>query len=233
MGITVILPTRGRPDQAREAVESVLSTRRLPDTFVSVVLDIGDPTRHRYHDVMLHVAGFHDGGHRLRECSGNMIERTNLEAMEAIEKSSIIGWMADDNRMRTPGWDERVTEALEAHLFANLNDLFWSEKVPDDKPVNTYIRSCVVRALGWFANPSQAHHYMDDTWRLLGYSTDSMVYLRDVVCEHMHPVLGKSKWDDGYKYTESPDHLLRDQQTFQRWVWDRWRDDREKVKLCL
>ena len=225
MSIAVILPTRGRPEKAREAVDSILETRRLPDTRVIVVLDEGDANLGHYRSL------FEDT--ELVACSGNMIERTNIAAMVAVEGVDILGWMADDNRMRTPGWDECVTVALETHLFANLNDQFWSEMFPNDKPVNTYIRSSVVKALGWFANPHERHHYMDDTWRMLGISTDSMVYLRDVICEHMHPTAQKGERDVGYDYTDSADLLYRDQQQFMQWIWKYFREDREKVKACL
>jgi hypothetical protein len=165
-----------------------------------------------------------------------MIQRTNIAAMAFSRSHDIIGWMADDNRMRTKGWDSQVREKFRKRPdigFVNLNDLFWSEMFPEDKPVNTFTRSSIVRALGWFANPLVEHHYMDDTWRLLGISTDSSAYLRDVICEHMHPVLGKGEWDDQLRATEAPELNARDQGQFMRWIWNHFRDDREKVKACL
>lgn len=236
MSIAVILPTRGRPWGAKEAVESVIATRRLPGTSVVVVLDQDDPEKHNYTNAWLEIAGLRDGD-RIYEFSGNMIQRTNLAASAILGSVDydILGWMADDNRMRTEGWDERVTEALSAPGigFANLNDLFWSEYFPRDKPVNTYVRASIVRALGWYANPGQMHHYMDDTWRMLGTSTDSLVYLRDVICEHMHPSVGKAEWDAGYRYTESGEVNQREQAAFMNWIWDRFREDRQTVQACL
>lgn len=228
MSITVVLPSRGRPAAAQAAVESVLTTRRLPDTRVHVVLDSADPALGGYE--------FSGDGVEVTSCEGNMIVRTNSVAMTvAYSPVTIVGWMADDNRMRTPGWDERVTETLARPnvLFTNLNDLFWSEKFPNDKPVNTFIRTTVVRALGWFANPAQRHHYMDDTWRLLGYSTDSMVYLPDVICEHMHPAIGKGQSDEQYRAIDEGKFAGDEQGLFQQWLWTAFREDRLRVKTCL
>jgi hypothetical protein len=229
MSIAVILPTRGRPEKAREAVDSILETRRLPDTQVVVVLDQDDPSRPLYEQWL----GMSQ--HIVVVCEGKMIQRANIAAMRVVGEFDILGFMADDNRMRTPGWDIRVTRTLEQSgiLFTNLNDQFWSELFPNDKPVNTYIRSSVVQALGWFANPHEWHHYMDDSWRLLGTSTDSIVYLRDVICEHLHPTAQKGERDAGYDYTDSQDLLYRDQQQFMQWIWKYFREDREKVKTCL
>lgn len=235
MGIAVILPSRGRPEQAREAVQSVIDTRRLPGSCVLVVLDEADPVKHLYYSEMLKLTGLVDGD-RVLEFAGNMIQRTNQAAHVAdTDGHWAMGWMADDNRMRTEGWDLRVSDELHRAgvAFVNLNDLFWSEHIPDDKPVNTYMRTEVGRVLGWFANPALTHHFMDDSWRLLGISTDSIRYLRDVICEHMHPVLGKSQWDDGYHTTEHPDSIRADQNAFQRWVWDKFRDDRARLKAWL
>lgn len=229
MSIAVILPTRGRPEKAREAAQSAIDTSRLQGTSVIVVLDESDPSRALY-ESWLGVSQ-----HIVVVCSGNMIQRTNIAAMKVADEFEILGWMADDNLMRTPGWDARITEALggQGILYANLNDLFWSEMFPNDKPVNTYVRSSVVRALGWFASPHQEHHYMDDTWRMLGVSTDSMVYLRNVICEHMHPTNQRGQRDAGYDYTDDLGLLARDQAQFMQWIWKHFREDREKVKACL
>jgi hypothetical protein len=227
MKIAVILPTRGRPEKAWEAAQSALATSRLPSTAVYPVFDQDDPRLPEY-EALFPLAGY-------IVCPGNMIQRTNVAALQVADWYDAIGWMADDNLMRTPGWDIRVARTLEQDgiLFANLNDQFWSEMFPNDKPVNTYVRSSVVKALGWFANPHEEHHYMDDTWRMLGVSTDSMVYLQDVVCEHMHPTNGRGQRDPGYDYTDNQDLLYRDQQQFMQWIWKHFREDRERVKTCL
>jgi hypothetical protein len=225
--IAVVMPTRGRPRQAREAVESAFQTRAYPDTVVVPVLDEGDSSIYSF--------ASDRGAATSYVCAGNMIQRTNLAAMSLLDDYDIIGWMADDNRFRTHAWDAMVDSAFDDPKigFVNLNDLFWSEMAPNDKPCNTFIRAEIVRALGWFANPHVEHHYMDDTWRVLGLSTDSLLYLKDVICEHMHPVLGKSDWDAQYRSTETGEQLARDQGQFVRWIWNHFKTDREKVKSCL
>jgi len=224
------MPTRGRPQGAREAVDSFLETRRIPSTSITVVLDEGDPRKDDYYGAFVDLPLID-----VAACAGDMIQRTNMAALWVVDEADIIGWMADDNRFRTVGWDERVQEAMADPRigFVNLNDLFWSERFPSDKPVNTYVRSSIVRALGWYANPGQTHHYMDDTWRMLGVSTDSMLYLRDVICEHMHPSLGKGEWDDGYRYTESDPVNAAELASYMKWLWESFREDRAKVKTCL
>ena len=224
-GVIVIMPTRGRPEGAAAAYESAISSATEEGTEVVVVLDEGDPHLGEYSGALMDNAVV---------CGGNMVERTNFVASAAMDRAGIIGWMADDNRMRTQGWDRAVIEAMADGVgFVNLNDLFWSEKAPNDKPVNTFIRTSIVRALGYFANPVMTHHFMDDTWRILGNSTDSSVYLEDVICEHLHPVNGKAEWDGSYRETEDIGLIRSDQQLFMEWIWTQFKEDRLRVKSCL
>jgi len=206
------------------AYESAVSMATEEETEVITVLDEGDPRLGEYGALL--------GGSVV--CSGKMIERTNVAAAGVMDRAEFVGWMADDNRMRTKGWDRAVIDAMADGVgFVNLNDLFWSEKAPNDKPVNTFTRSTIIRTLGYFANPVVSHHFMDDTWRILGNSTDSSVYLKDVICEHLHPVNGKAEWDGSYRETEDIGLIRADQQLFMDWIWTQFKEDRLKVKSCL
>lgn len=221
MRIAVLLPTRGRPAQAAKAVHSVWETQHRESTHVIQVLDQRDPMRVQYEQPLGTFV-----------CDGNMIQRTNLAAQSIWDYYDVIGWMADDNRFRTPGWDERVVRefADPAIGFVALNDLFWSER---DKAVNVFIRSSIPKALGWYANPGQRHHYMDDTWRVLGISTDSYRYLDDVICEHLHPSIGKGDWDDEYLDHESKDLYRVEDRAFIDWIQQHFSKQRAVVKTCL
>ena len=223
--ITVIMPSRGRPDGAKAAYESAVSMATEKGTKVIVALDEDDPHRGSYSGALLEDSVV---------CSGSMVERTNFAANKAAVGERIIGWMADDNRMKTKGWDRAVIDAMVDGVgFVNLNDLFWSEKAPNDKPVNTFTRSAIIQALGYFANPVMSHHFMDDTWRILGNSTDSSVYLESVICEHLHPVNKKAEWDASYRETEDMGLIRAEQQLFMNWIWTQFKEDRLKVKACL
>jgi hypothetical protein len=223
--VVIIMPTRGRPAGAMAAYESAVATATEEDTKVIATLDEGDPYLGGYSGALLEDSVV---------CGGNMIERTNIAAAEVVERFDIIGWMADDNRMLTEGWDRAVLDAMRDGVgFVNLNDLFWSEKAPNDKPVNTFTRASIVRALGYFANPVTSHHFMDDTWRILGNSTDSSVYLESVICEHLHPVNKKAEWDASYRETEDMGLIRAEQQLFMNWIWTQFKEDRLKVKACL
>jgi len=219
--INVILPSRNRPQACREAVDSLLATRGLGDTRVTVVADSASSTIQAYRDLFTDV-GF-------IETTGNMIERTNYAAKRI--DGDIIGWMADDNRFRTQEWDRIIDDEFEYDAgFVALDDLFWSQK---GKPANIFTKKSVIAALGWYANPGQHHFYMEDTLRVLAVATDNWTYLEGVVCEHLHPAIGKGEWDDAYRQQETQAMYDSEGRAFIDWIQTRFEGDRERVLGAL
>jgi hypothetical protein len=224
MSILVFCPSRGRPDKMREAAASLISTRRNGDTELVVVLDIDDPTANDYMK--------RDAPYRFLqiEHAGGMVAALNAAVAKVLAEESgptILGFIGDDHRFRTDGWDTRIREALEQPGFAYGEDLFQHSRLP----TQVFISRPIVEALGYFALPDCHHLYVDDAWMALGQATDSIHFLPDVVIEHMHPLIGKGEWDEGYKRVNAPTIYTKDEQAFQAWVnSDRFREDVGKVR---
>lgn len=219
------MPSRSRPDAARAALDSFYETAVGEETRLIVIPDAQDPEYGRYLDVI-------PGRSIAKGQVGTMVARTNAVAklVAPEDPEGWIGWMADDNRMRTPGWDAAIPGAVEP--VVSMGDGFWSRR---GKPVNFFWPTPVVTRLGWLALPSLRHLYVDDSWRMLAITTDSYVHLESLLCEHLHPAMGKGQWDDQYHSTENAEMYEHDRNAFLTWLQapGGFERDRELVRQGL
>lgn len=127
-----------------------------------------------------------------------------------------LGFMGDDHRPRTKGWDQRFVEALR-EMGSGLvygDDLFQGENLP----TAVAMTSDIVRALGYMVPPALTHMYMDNFWLGLGRALERIRYLPDVVIEHMHPVAGKAEWDEGYRQANAQSMYDADRAQLEWWL---------------
>jgi hypothetical protein len=169
------------------------------------------------------------------EHAGGMVNALNAGALETLEKwphERAIGFVGDDHRFRTPGWDLTFLESLKARKgFVYGNDLFWRN---GEIPTQIFISAEIIKCLGWMGLPSCKHLYIDNVWRELGEATGSIRYFSDVVVEHMHPAGGKAEWDEGHRRVNSEQMYSHDAAAFAAWRdSDRFLDDVAKVRRAL
>lgn len=125
--------------------------------------------------------------------------------------SFAVGFMGDDHRPRTIGWDVKYVEELTrlAGRCPNRrspgigmvygNDLLQGENLPTQVAMTSNIPVTLGRMVPW----ELAHLYTDTYWLHLGRMLGRISYLPDVVVEHMHPGAGKAHVDEGYAYSGS------------------------------
>ena len=165
----------------------------------------------------------------LEHSGGGMGPPMNAAALKYAPDFDIVGFIGDDHKFRTPGWDERIEEALIPGGFAYGNDL-----ARDDIPTEVFISSEIVLELGWFCLPGAYHLYLDNTWADLGNMTNSLYYLPDVIIEHQHPIYGKAETDEGYKRVNAPAIYSHDGTLYGQWIDSGQRDlDLLKVRKHL
>jgi len=95
------------------------------------------------------------------------------------------------------------------------NDLFQGANLP----TAAFLNSSLVQALGYMAPPVLKHLYADNFWMGLGQRLGGLVYLDDVVIEHMHPIASKGTWDEGYTRVNASAVDTADRQA---WEWFRY-----------
>jgi hypothetical protein len=166
--------------------------------------------------------------------SGSMVTQLNVVAVQAAASGQWdhIGFIGDDHRFRTPGWDLKFETVLNRNQggFAYGNDLFWKH---GEIPTQIVMSASLIRALGWMGLPSCKHLYIDNVWRVLGEATDSLFYFEDVVIEHLHPAAGKAQWDDQYRRLNSEERYAADRQAFNTWLAGEAPKDITRVREAL
>lgn len=154
-----------------------------------------------------------------------------LNAGLAYIDAAVIGFIGDDHRFRTPGWDERIIEANDA-LGGGIvygNDLLRGQELPSQ----VFMDARIVRSLGWMALPGAHHLFLDDTWRELGHAINRLTYLPDVHIEHLHPTAGKAEWDENYVRVNTGAMYEHDAAVFHEWMHNGISRDSQRVLEAL
>ena len=231
MVIAVLCPSRGNPQALGEAIFSFSNTKLDVQTRFVAVLDENDPEMEGYAEVL------EDSWAEIFVVPSDKIGNMNLALNEAAkvyvdQDVDVIGFIGDDHRFRTPGWDRVISKILtdEGGGFAFGNDLYMGDYLP----TQVFVSSAIIRSLGWMGLPGARHLYLDNTWKQLGNETSSLYYLPDIVIEHMHPVAGKGEWDENHKRVNSNEMYAHDREVFEGWLGsDQYRTDVTLVRGAL
>jgi hypothetical protein len=237
--IVVLAPTRGRPERAEDLVASFRGTVHLFSTSLILVVDRNDPEIERY----LEIPGRHRGpagGQPLsppdpvhvmvlaEHETGNLTKATNSAARRVWDDDLVIGHVGDDHLFRTPGWDRVVL----AHLRSQPGVLYGNDlNVRELLPTAPFINAIIPRTLGWYALPTCHHMYIDNAWKQIGQGIGRLIYLDDLIIEHMHPSVRKAKPDAGYLLADSS--LDHDRIAFEAWMKMDYAEDLERVRRAL
>jgi hypothetical protein len=219
--LVVIVPSRGRPQAARELADAFTATCTA-DTELLFAVDYGDPTVGEYPRFNTWISD-----------SRSMVEALNNAALARVDAPTLfaVGFLGDDHRPRTRGWDAAYLEALR-ELGTGIvygDDLLQRRNLP----TQVAMTADIVRTLGFMAPPALTHLYVDNYWLELGTGAACIRYLPDVVVEHRHPVAGKAQWDEGYARVNNSEMYARDEQAFREYYANRLASDVEKVRALV
>lgn len=213
--LIVIVPSRERPTAARELAEAFAETVAA-DTHLWFAVDDNDPQLAEYKALVREKLG----GAVWVEVVSNpstMVHALNEAARAVVDEAPFaVGFMGDDHRPRTTGWDRAYLDALH-ELGTGIvygNDLLQGENLPTQAAMTADI----VAALGYMAPPTLRHMYVDNFWRELGRRADCLKYLPGVVVEHLHPAAGKADWDEGYARVNAPTVYAVDEDAFHQYL---------------
>jgi len=132
--------------------------------------------------------------------------------LEAYPDEESYGWLADDMRPLTHGWDRLLEQAAEGGCMSEARDnwvtLAWTPLVRRSgaRRTQAVTSSCeptagmcwsgdLLRAVGWWALPGSVQAGTDVAWARLTCESARFRYLDDVVVEHHHWRSGKRKRD--------------------------------------
>ena len=137
------------------------------------------------------------------------------------------GWLADDTRPRTRGWDKQLEAAAGEWRLAYANDLWYSlnpgEREQLERGHNLSSGLCwggeLVRAVGWWALPGVIQAGIDTAWTDLVRPLGLHCYRHDIVVEHLNWRTKKRPYDDTdlWERPDAGDYIDKDLVAKDRW----------------
>jgi hypothetical protein len=127
-----------------------------------------------------------------------------------------VGFMGDDHRVRTPGWDYALTRAAGPWGIAYGDDGIQGEALP----TAVVLAADIVRTVGHIVPPTLQHMYIDNYWRELGIRIGRLIYMPGISIEHLHHSVGKSQVDATYLATNNAERYLADQMAWEAYQAD-------------
>lgn len=213
--LAVVVPTRGRPENAARLAAAFEATT-ASGAVVVFVADGDDPKLDGYRALLdtgvipRLLISDHPGG-------GGLCAPLNFAARRYAAVYENVGFMGDDHLPRTHGWDTQILGELDS-LSPRIvygNDLLQGANLP----TAVFMQSRMIRAMGVMAPQVMRHLYLDNFWKELGERTGGLRYRDDVIIEHLHPVAGKAEWDERYRVVNASEADLAD-----RIAWIAYRD---------
>ena len=215
----VILPTRDRPDNAERCINALKEHSVLSDFCIAIDDDQAD-LYPRLDDVIYEV------NPRLR-----MNGTLNLVANKYVDKYETIFFLGDDHLVQTPNWDEYLSKAIasKGYGLAYGNDLLQGVNLATAVMMSTNL----IKPVGYMAPPKLIHLFMDNYWMTLGRNLGTLWYFDKVIIEHIHPVTGKTEWDEAYMAANSTEVSNKDREEFLRYIKEDWDTEFGKIKAHL
>ena len=216
----VIVPTRERPHNIQQYLRAWNETVVTENTHLILAVDNNDPYMTEYEeattddDVTL-IVGKPDRMVNILNRAFNTLRTIE----DGFGPTDWIGFMGDDHRPRTTGWDETLH-----NLFASWTGVAYGNDLFQRRNLATaaFISAPILTTLGFIAPPCLWHLYVDNFWMELG-ATTSLVYLEELVFEHLHPAANKADWDDSYKRNNSHETYAHDEQAYNQFLRTEWR----------
>lgn len=222
--ILMLLPTRGRPAKAWDAVASFHATSAGRAQLL-LLLDEDDPERDTYRVTL--AKELLSVGQRVGMCAS--LNR----AVHDFPDYAYYGFFGDDHRFCTPDWDRIAIETIEGKgngwgVFYG-DDLLQGQKLP----TAVVLSGTIVKTLGWMCLPGLRHMYADNVWKTLGESIDRLFYDPKVVIEHMHFSNGKSVLDDQYRQVNNPAVYQADAAVYEHWYQTQREEDAHRLRVAM
>ena len=214
MKMCVLVPSRGRPENAERLAQAFKDTGAEADLYI--VIDNDDPKWNEYaksENYKKLPADNKTGG-----CAKSL--NTGAVLLLDITKYPLYDYfvfMGDDHLPRTPGWDKAFIQALGHNTgIVYGDDLLQGANLPTAYGMSRDL----VNELRGMTFPGCVHLFFDNFVKQLGLDLEYLKYLPDVIIEHMHPIAGKAQMDEGYERVNQPKWYEKDLLTLQKYLSD-------------
>lgn len=170
--ISVLLPTRGRPEGLKKAVDTLLETAAKPDELEFIFRFDDDEPIHLSRMVNGHVLT----GPRLGYSKMHLYYE---ECIKASKGELLLTWN-DDTEMLTPDWDVLLTEKAYEPGFGPVMQFIRRDINPIADDTLPLVPRCVYEAMGHLS----LHCYVDSWLSCVANLTGMLRFRNDVVFHH-------------------------------------------------
>lgn len=191
-GISVLTPTRNRPDNVRRLLESAQATQWGSNEYIFYV-DSDDPTRDEVQSICDEFLE--------DEIQTSLIigDRCVLSQMwnecASVARLDIMMQCGDDIIFRSMHWDQVVLNAFDS-ISDKIGLVFGRDGYQDaNMSTHGFIHRAWVDAVGYFVPPYFASDYNDAWLYEVSAAIGRRYYVPEIYTEHMHPVVGKGPLD--------------------------------------
>jgi len=212
MKMCVVVPSRGRPENAERLAQAFKDTNTEADLYI--VIDNDDPKWNEYaksENYKKLPADNKTGG-----CAKSL--NTGAVYLLDITKFPLYDYfvfMGDDHIPRTQGWDKAFIQALGQNTgIVYGDDLLQGANLPTAFGMSRDL----VNELRGMTFPGCVHLFFDNFVKQLGLDLEYLKYLPDVIIEHLHPIAGKAEMDEGYARVNQPKWYENDLLTLQKYL---------------
>lgn len=226
-----LLPTRGRPEHARACLQACRDTGMTEPAVLIVDPRGGDypwlASQHQVERLLPEnwVVYVREWG--MLECLRWMFREYPNEPY--------YGWLADDLRPETPGWDVELVKAAGRWRIADCND-DWLARDAMTRMWSLCGAFCwggdLVRAAGFWAIPDADMAYTDDTWTKILEQFQSYAlraHLPDVMIRHLQFKNGLREMDE----TDKSHNYERDLDIYNCFMGDKFQGVVERLSVAL
>jgi hypothetical protein len=196
--ISILVPTRNRPQSVKELCESIFTTADEPnlvevlfyfdidDSHIPECLEYFKELSTRYADPIKTIIG------------PKLILSDYPNKLLQIASSDIFMNLGDDMRCRAKGWDDEVLNAINKYSdrinFVYVNDGYWGPNLASHHIIHRNYVEC----LGYFYPPFFDFGY-SDAWMFQVAQKVGRIQFLPILFEHMHYSIGKGEFDQTYQ----------------------------------
>ena len=195
--LSILMPTRGRAIRVLNLFENILKTAEIPSRIELVIyVDEDDIPSHNLTHPMLSITRLV----RSRKTMGEM-----LRACYEKSRGDYILVIGDDNLFRTSGWDRLILDAF-THFPDGIALVYGDDLIQGRNMCTAPAFSRKTCELLGGPCPSEYSaefidtHILDLFTKLRCWGYDRIIYLENLVIEHMHHIVGKSEYDETYAH---------------------------------
>lgn len=199
-----LLSTKGRPREAQETIDACEATGMTSPGIVYVD-ETPYPKLRLPPNWTLHY-----------ERKWLSLQGSMSYVFERYPDATQYGWLADDTRPRTHGWDKKLEAVAGSWCLAYARDLWFSESPGQlewlERGLNLSSGLCwggeLVRTVGWWALPGVKQAGIDMAWLDIARPFGLHRYRHDIVVEHLNWRTGKRPFDQGDEWTRGDDEYV-------------------------